>query len=203
MRNIVTFLVICTAVVIPIRSSAAAQSKIPPESLDKLQNVLSDVRDQLWDKSDEFFHAGDYQRCIGILRLIAEIDPTDSEAYSVGAWLMYSTDKKAEGIAFLELGLKRNPKDFESYKNLGDYYFLLEDHKHAAFYYVKALEFPDCPKILLHALAHCYEELGQFQEAVETWERAAALEPNDPVVKNNLERVKKELADRKPVPTGK
>lgn len=195
--SFITFwaLVVCASAISPVLAANDPQ-QIPSESLDKLENVLSGVCDKLWERSDEFFHKGQYRRSISVLRLVAELDPADDQAYGVASWLMYSLDEKDEGLAFLKLGLERNPDRYNMYEELAAYYTDLKDYKKAAEYYERATSFSDCPKIIWHALAHSYEKTGDLEKALKVWEHSAELEPGDPVVNNNLEKVKKQLAEK-------
>jgi len=173
---------------------AEKPSQPPPEkSIAKIQNILAAAADKLWEISDELFHEGYYKRSAAVLRLITEIDPTDVQAYAVASWLLDSSGYEKEGLALLELGLARNPSHYDLYAEIGDRYDHIEDYGKAAEYYEKALEFFECPLIYLHSLAHAYEKSGQLEKSLYTWQRAAQAEPNSPVVKNNLERVKAKL----------
>ena len=169
---------------------------IPQASLQLIEDVFARTADLLWEKSDEYFHNGCFERSIALLRLVVEMDPTDVEAFSVAAWLMDSKDRPAEALAFLKRGLALNPNRYELYADLGRYYYQAKDYAKAADYFEKAVKFKDCPEVLWHMLAHSYENGGQIEKSVETWQHAAALEPDNPVVKNNLERVKEKLEDQ-------
>jgi tetratricopeptide (TPR) repeat protein len=180
----------------PVRAEDQAQ-RIPKESLEKLEDVFADVANNLRMQSDEYFHEGDYERAISAMRLIAEMDPTDDQAYAVASWLLDSEGKEAEGIALLELGLARNKDRYELYAELGQRYFHMERYAEAARYFQSALKFKDCPVMYWHMLAHSYEKSGLLEKCIETWQHAGELEPGSVVVKNNLERVQKKLAEER------
>ena len=177
----------------PIWADTAAQA-VPTKSLEKIQQTLGRVTDLLWEKSDGFFHVGDYERSVATLRLITDLDPTDLQAYSVGAWLIDSRERPSEAEAFLKLGLSRNPNHYEMYSELGDFYFNKQNYAAAVGYFESALKFKDCPIVLWHMLAHAYERSGSLQKSIETWEHALTLEPGDGTVLVNLKRVKDEMA---------
>lgn len=178
----------------PCAAAEEARSQIPPESLQMLQEMFGRVTELLWEKSDVYFHEGYHERCISVMRLIVEMAPSDVEAFSIGSWLMDSRDRPAEALAFLERGLSLNPNRYELYVELGLFHYGKKDYGRAAQYLETGVKFADCPVKMWHMLAHAYEKNGDLKRSVETWEHSAKLEPNDPVVENNLKRVREKLA---------
>lgn len=172
--------------------SVADASKIPPESLNKLQNTLARVTELLWAKNEVYFHEGYHQRCIAVLRLITELDPSDVEAYGIGAWLMDSSDKPADAEAFLKTGISNNPVGYYLYNELASHYYQLKNYESAVNYYRIAVQQQDCPSLVWHSLAHAFEKGGKIEDSIKTWKHAKVLEPDDPVVDMNLDRVKQE-----------
>lgn len=178
------------AVVSPSWGDTVAE-EIPPGSLGVVEDVLGRVRDLLWEQSDGFFHQGNHERSIATLKLITEVDPTDMEAYSVGSWLMDSKGRESEAVDFLKLAALKNPTRYEPWSELGFLYSRDNEFAKSAEAFERAVAYPDCPPLTWHMLAHSYEKSGQLQKSVEAWEHALKLEPGDPVVLANLERVKK------------
>ena len=97
--------------------------------------------DALWRESDVAFHDGDYPRAVELHREIVKLDPTDSESYGVGAWLLWSLDKKAEANAFIAQGLKNNPDDAEMWNVAAQQYGLEKEFVLERDAYVKAVKF--------------------------------------------------------------
>jgi len=195
--RLTALLLVTLAAALALASAVGAEEKtvtIPAGSLEMLQGVFARVADLLWEKSDDYFHEGYHERCISVMRLVTEIDPTDVRAFAVGSWLIDSRGRDAEGIAFLERGLALNSDRYDLYAELGHRYFHMENYPKAAQYFQAATGFKDCPVTLWHMLAHSYEKSGLLEKAVQTWEHSAVLEPDDPVVQRNLDRVKKQLA---------
>jgi len=172
---------------------ALAQSSAvepPGEVEERVGCILGLVRDGLWGESDRFWHEGEYRRCIALARMITEIDPQDTEAFSTGAWLLWNVGEGEEAIAFYKKGISANPSDPDLYFDLGMHYYNLGR-------YVDAIAVMEAgaalnpPPIKLRLLAHAYERAGRREDSIRTWERMKALTPDDPVVDRNLERVKK------------
>ena len=155
------------------------------------------LADYFWRKSDEAFHAGDYARAVSLHRAIVQVDPTDVESYSVGAWLLWSMKKGEEADAFIAQGLKANPNDAEMWNAAGDQYSLEKKGLPARDAYAKAVELsgdkPD--QMLRRRLAHAQENVGDLPASAEIWRALVKEFPGDDVNKNNLARVEAKLTD--------
>ena len=151
--------------------------------------------DDLWEQTDAHFHQGEYNHVVNLSRIMVQAEPQRVEAYANSAWLLWSTDRNAEAIAFLKQGLNANPNSYYMYDELGAHYFSrLHDPKTAIPYYEKAASFR-CPYATLHALANCYEKTDQWVKSVATWERAAKFR-EDRLAPVRLKRAQAELARR-------
>ncbi|MCL5104105.1 MAG: tetratricopeptide repeat protein [Armatimonadetes bacterium] len=139
-------------------------------------------------RNEEFWHTGQHERCIAMMRLIAQIDPRDFDAYEDGAWLMESALRDEEAEAFLLQGLWSNPDDYEMYSTMGYFCYMRERFDEAVLYYEKAATF-DPPKLVWHMLAHSYEHVGYVAQAFNVWWYVRALEPSDPVPHNQIDRI--------------
>jgi tetratricopeptide (TPR) repeat protein len=168
----------------------------PPESIDMLQDIFRKTADLLWEKSDEYFHDGKFEWSIAALRLVTEIDPTDVEAFSVGAWLMDSKGRPDDALSFLEKGLSINPMRWEMNSELGEFFYNKKRYSDSTAYFETAVKLPDCPLVVWHRLAHAYERSGRIEESIKTWEQLTVLEPDNPIVDMNLDRLKEIAAEQ-------
>lgn len=155
--------------------------------------------DYLWRKSDVAFHAGDYDRAVGLHKAIVIIAPEEVESYSVGAWLMWSMGKGGDAVDFIAKGLQANPKDPEMWDAAGQHYDLqkrVQDSKSA---YAKAVELAgkDAPQMLRRRYAHAAEKAGDLPGSLAIWQKLVADYPTDVVNKNNLARVERTIAEKK------
>lgn len=163
-----------------------------------VDSILSGVMEDLWDQTDEHFHKGEYNHVINLSRVIVQAEPQRLDAYGNAAWLLWSTDRNADAIAFLKQGLSANPKTYYMYDELGAHYFTrLHDPKAAIPYYEKAATF-NCPFATLHALANCYEKTDQWAKSVTMWTRATKFKA-DKLAPVRLKRAQAELARRQPL----
>ena len=185
MRWIVTALMLSLV----LCGAGFAQQQIPQQSLTQLQNVFGDVRDLLWTRNDEFWHRGEFNRCIATMRLITSMDPHDTEAYEGGAWLMDSDVREEDAEAFLREGLANNPVVYDLYFELGAFLYFRTRYEEAIPLYTACMTFADTPPFVRHQLAHAYEKNGDIGDSLETWLEAEAADPSDPIPPMHIDRI--------------
>lgn len=166
----------------------ADEPEIPQASFEVLQEVFTGVRDDLLDSMDQYWHRGQYERCIGILRLITEMDPTDVQAFDDAAWLMQNQLRDEEAEAFLLIGLRKNPDNYNPYEDLGFFYYTHERPVESLFMYEQAM-IMGAPRVTWHRLAHSYEQAGHFYDAFHIWHNLQSLEPDAIVPKIQMDRM--------------
>ncbi|MBV9469983.1 MAG: tetratricopeptide repeat protein [Abitibacteriaceae bacterium] len=152
--------------------------------------------DYLWRKSDEAFHAGDYERAVGLHKAIEALDPTDVESYSVASWLLWSMGKGDEALQLIERGIKANPNNWDMWDEAGQQYELQKKAPEAENAYVQAVKLipkEEDSQMLRRRLAHAAERHGDWQIALDTWRGLVQDFPAEPVNKNNLARVEKQM----------
>jgi len=155
----------------------------------------------LWVRCDEFFHSGDYDAILPLVRMITWLDPHADNVYVTGAWhLAYNFTDSSErsdwryiGPAqqLLDEGIKNNmdipdikfEKGWQNYDKIKDYpvaekafRMAIEgkngDGKATS---KEADDYPyAAPLKTLHILAHCYEREGRIPEALDMWRQAKA-----------------------------
>lgn len=181
---------ILTVVMILMAAPIAAwsQPQIPPDSLDKLQEIFSLARDYLWQVDDHFWHRGEFERCIATMRLITQVDPHDIEAYADTAWLMQNALRDDEAEAFLLEGLAKNRDTEDMYWELGYFYHMHMRFDEAIDYLEHAVTF-DPHWRTWHLLAHSYEHAGHPGEALNIWLRMEGRDPRFIVPQIQIERI--------------
>ncbi len=141
--------------------------------------IVSSVVDKLWDQTDRYWHGGDYPRIIALDRIITEADPQFLEAYSNGGWLMESLGRTQDAEAYYMLGVRNNSRSEYAYRNLGFFYFSTKhNYSAAAQAFRHAVQQRDADLNVWKMLAHSYEEAGQWDAAVETWQQTRARFPH-------------------------
>ena len=153
----------------------------------------------LWVRCDEFFHSGDYDAILPLVRMITWLDPHADNVYVTGAWhLAYNfTDSSersdwryiAPSQALLDEGIKNNmnipdikfEKGWQNYDKIKNYpvaekaFEMAIDGPHGDGKAVSkdADDYPyAAPLKTLHILAHCYEREGRIPEALAEWRKA-------------------------------
>ena len=156
------------------------------------------MTDYLWRRSDAAFHAGDYPRAIELHRAIVAADPADFESFGVGAWLLWSMDKRAEADAFIAQGLKENPDNWEMWDAAGKQYGLEKDYPKERDAYGKAVALAgkDADMMMVRRFAHATQNAGDLSGSATIWRGLVEAYPTDAVNKNNLARVEKSLEER-------
>ncbi len=159
-----------------------------------------------WRKSDEAFHAGDYERAVGLHKGIVALDPSDVESFSVAAWLIWSMGQKEDALAHIDRGLKANENNWEMWDAAGQHYDLQKRENadlapKAKMAYARAVELlakdADKPngQMLRRRLAHAAEKADDLPLSVATWRDLVRDFPEDAVNKNNLARVEKTISE--------
>jgi hypothetical protein len=153
----------------------------------------------LWVRTDEFFHSGDYDAILPLVRLITWLDPHADNIFITGAWhLAYNftdsserSDRRyiAPAQALLDEGIANNPeipdilfeKGWQNYDKIKDYVAAEQ-----AFY--KGMVGPRgdgktrlpkdqttdwpyfAPLKTFHILAHTYAKRGRITDALNQWQ---------------------------------
>lgn len=147
----------------------------------------------LWVRADDFFHRGEYQAIVPLVRMVTWLDPHNIDVFTTGAWhLDYNfvdeanslSDKRyiPASVALMREGIRNNPKIWDLYFELGWTHYarkLMDDEK--------ALECiqeackrdsvdPNTgekqarPEFVDRMLAHQLEKVGRFDDAIAQWE---------------------------------
>ncbi len=156
-------------------------------SLAALSGFRQVIAGLLWVRADAFFHSGNYDAILPMVRLITWLDPNWLDVYATGAWhLMYNftdTDQRSDrrylpvGIALLDEGILNNPDTFDIYKEKGwNLFDKVKDFKGAVEAYEggKKTRNSDVNQVV-HLLAHSYERSGDVDKAIATWQEAYDL----------------------------
>ena len=137
----------------------------------------------LWVRADSFFHQGNYDAILPLVRIITWMDPNFLDVYSTGAWhIMYNfTDEQQRsdrrylpaGVALLKEGIASNSKLYDLYAEAGWSNFdKLKNYEEAVRYYTEGSKTSNVDWTRVgHVLAHSLERNGQIDESIQMWER--------------------------------
>jgi tetratricopeptide (TPR) repeat protein len=146
------------------------------------------VAGALWVRADSFFHEGNYDAILPIIRLVTWLDPHNLDVYSTGAWhIGYNftdTEQRSDrrylsaALKLLEEGVENNPDVYDLYFEMGwMWYDKIKQAHHAVRWFQKAYEFPNrpdeyspgIPPSRRHMLAHAWENAGLIDQCLQTW----------------------------------
>ncbi|MFQ3549103.1 MAG: hypothetical protein SNJ70_05080 [Armatimonadota bacterium] len=152
------------------------------------------VAGALWVRADDFFHKGDFESIVPIVRAVTWLDPHNIDVFSTGAWhLDYNfvdnnsiSDKRyiPSSIALLKEGIANNPDQWDLYFDLAwtHYNKKLYDFETGLKYMEIAVakegfdpntgEKRARPDFVDRMLAHQYVKVGKLDKAIEHWEKA-------------------------------
>jgi len=98
--------------------------------------------------------------------------------------------------AFLKT-ISLNPKEYKAYFMLGTIYLREKKYQESEKNYLKAIEIkPDFPDAY-NNLGVLYANQENFEKAIDTWNIALAYSPNNSGVKNNINEIRKKMAEKK------
>ena len=159
------------------------------EAVVQVDGITGRVVDQLWVQVDKYWHDGDYNRIVELCRLCVEADPHFLEAYSAGAWLLWSLDRTGEADAFLKQGVAANPNRYDLHFDFGSHLVRTKRDRDALPYLQAATRHKNAPAQAWSVLAHCYRRLGRLDEALATWQTVVKRFPNFAAGPPNLRRI--------------
>lgn len=153
----------------------------------------------LWVRCDEFFHSGDYDAILPLVRIITWLDPHAANVYVTGAWHMAynftdSTGERSDrryiapSEALLDEGIRNNPripdvkfeKGWENFDKIKNYAIAAEAFQDAINTPANKAIDPDdypygAPLKTWHILAHTFERMGRIPDAIAVWNQAIAI----------------------------
>ena len=171
------------------RMPKGARLEPQTEAVRQVDGISSQIVDNVWSATDHYWHKGDYNRIIALVRVCVEAEPDFTEAWEDAAWLLWSQGDTAAADALLKDAVARNPKNWDLYHELGWHLFRTKRYAQALPYLKRATEMPDTPSMPWKALAHCYDKMGRLDDSIRIWKIVVMRYPKDGVGPINLARV--------------
>ena len=161
----------------------------------QVDGMSSRIVDNLWARTDYWWHYGAYTRIIAEDRIITEADPQFAEPYATGGWLLESLGNNADAEKYYSLGTSRNPQNSYLWYNLGFFYYnTKKNYPKAIISFTHSSSVPGAGINDWKMLAHSYERNHQLDKAIAVWEKLHATYANDGVVIHNLAEDQARLA---------
>ncbi len=190
----------------PSQSFKQGAKNLPIEmALGAFTGFREAVAGMLWVRCDEFFHNGDYEAIMPLIRVITWLDPHQIDVYETGAWHMdYNfTDSQERSdrryipfsLSLLGEGIANNPDEPDLYADMAfvHYFRKIEDFPKSAEWFEKGwnvvqaknvtdstdpTQFDEADKGVMtvgHGLAHAYEFSGNLPGALAQWNKCLTL----------------------------
>jgi len=160
--------------------------------------ILNDIANRLWEQGDKYWHDGDYQRVVGLGRIIIEIDPNDEEVVDSMAWLLWSMSDTKGADELLKYAISKAPTNGMLYSNFGGHLYRTKRYDEAEKYLEQGVKVGGVTSAAYSFLGHTYTKLGKFKEAVETWRECVKRFPKYPAGPPNLKAAEARLAAANP-----
>lgn len=156
--------------------------------------VVQAVFDRLQDETDEWFHQGDYLRCIHACRMYISYDPSELSPYFTAAWLLWSAGLDNEAQNVYQQSVRAAPESWEPYMEIGLHWSGRREDRLAALWLTHAC-LRGAPVQAWKTLAHSYRKLGLLPEAISVMEHAGQLDPEDEAIWRNLDWMRETLRE--------
>lgn len=158
------------------------------EAVLQVNGITERVIDNLWTRGDAYWHEGDYKRIVALIRVCVAADPSFVEAYSSGAWLLWSMGDTVGADALLADGEKRSPRKAEIANEFGWQMYRTKRYDKASQYLKRATDRGGVPVTAYTTYAHSLEKLGRYDEAIAVWRRVIKKFPTFSAGPVNLKR---------------
>ncbi len=137
---------------------------------------------------DHYFHTGAWDRTVAALERVIRLAPEAVDAYANAAWLLWSTNKTEQALAYYHRLIANNPDNPEAYYIFGQYYFTRKQYQEALPQLQRAVALGlTSPK--RHVLGHCLVKLERPQDALAFWRRVLAEEPGNEVAAREINKL--------------
>lgn len=137
----------------------------------------------LWVRTDEFFHEGNFDAIVPMIRMITWLDPHQIDVYSTGAWhLSYNFTDSAEradrrylgpAIKFMEEGIQNNPNVWDLKLGLGFMIHSLKtlDFQQSIYWETQATHDDGCLPYVHRQIATACAKAGKIDAAIAQWRK--------------------------------
>ena len=150
-----------------------------------------EVADTFILEADYWWHEGDYEQSIRCQQTSLFFDPANVDAWTNVAWLQWSMGRHGEAIRTYRQAIAANPRSWEAAQALGQYYWGHGQQEAAVRYFRQSAKLGS-PAVPRRSLGHALETMGRCEEARQVWQDLLKLDPNDPIARRQLQRMKAE-----------
>lgn len=163
----------------------------------RLDAIWSRIEDRLSEQGDAWFKVGDYPAVINELRFLNSEDPTDYDYATSLGWMLENVKQNDEALVVYVRYRKDNPKEPDGAFPEANFYFMRKAYARVPALLSPTITMrphPDTYRIL----AHAFEKLGLYPDAVKVWKQLLADHPNTPAALLNEQKDEKKVQTQAP-----
>jgi tetratricopeptide (TPR) repeat protein len=164
----------------------------------RLDAIWTGVENELTAQNDAWFKVGDYPAVINSLRFLNSEDPTDYDYATSLGWMLENVTQYDEALAVYVRYRKFNSKEADAAFPEANFYFMRKVYARVPPLLVTTLDAKPHPNSY-RLLAHSYEKLGLYPDAVKVWKRLIADYPSDKVAPVNEKKDELKIQKQSPV----
>lgn len=155
--------------------------------------ILDGMEEILTRRLDQCFHAGLFEECTTILRVMSGMHPGDAQISDDLVYMLGNVDRHGEALAEAIRFHKQNPKSLLGTEQLARYYFMRKLYTKVP-PILQAVPVKSRTLNVSLMLGRSLEEIGLLKKSLDVWEARLKLFPSDPSAKRHIERLKKKIA---------
>ncbi len=184
----------CLMVVSLLVGAAIAQQPALSPGKDRAERIYDAYEAQLRQKLDAHFHAGEYEACVGILKILVAQNPNDAQTVSDLVFMLGNVGREAESLAEAIQFRRNHPQDAVAAQVEANYYIkpTVKLYDRVPVVLEPIIEQSQFLQNFV-SLARAYEEMGLLNEAIRIHELRIQRFPNDPTtatVRAKIEQLK-------------
>lgn len=175
---------------------ACAGPQASQPSKQRLDAIWNSVDARVDTQINVWFDNGDYPMTIHLLQFQADYDSSNYDVVTNLGWMQENIQEWEDALATYEKYRSMNPKDKD--RALAEADFLFRRHKYAPIPGLLEPVIASRPHSNNYRiLAHAYEKLNRYADALKVWQQLVKVDPSDLPAKANLIKVQKKLAAQK------
>ncbi len=176
------------ASLLALASFGAAQNRV--------NAIMGFASDRLSTQIDAMFDDGDFPAVIQLLRVQAEMYPSDYEVWTNLGWMQENVEAYDAALATYVRYKRQNPKDPDAALPEANYYFMKKLYAKVPPLMEPAIKGP-CHANAFRILARSYEKQEMLGDAARVYKALIARDPNDLPAKANLRRIEGKMGTGK------
>ncbi len=177
--------------------ATAQVSQSTPGTTPGSKKILESAYYRIGQQRDAWFAKGNFPAAIHLISFEVQWRPYDYEAVTNLGWMYGNIERPDLELAVYTRFAETFPNDPEGWYPLAEFYYMLKQYRQVITYLEPTMAMERKPHANSYRLlAHSYDRLGYFKQAVETWDRYLAINPDDAAAKNNRDRVAKKLDEQ-------